>query len=908
MELKQSDSVWFRLNQGQKDRPTALDVKRINAGSFTQDRPDLKSCTLTENVLHDEDTFVGEESTNTDFSIEFENNGTVVQGGKDLFKPTDKNDPNFNPFKLKGRVCLLKETFGYLKPIQRLPSGYNQSKDIRFKPRACSRSGLDLKHGDEIEFDLGLNYQAPFATHMKLVKCRVRTRDEIREYFASFIIPLLKKLTGERTKEGHASTVDKLLNFLACPAVWTAIGEITYTKEDHDLISVLMEVVLVLDEYVKSLQQSFNNALQHLCSTPLFNPWAGTLKAFIASAVKTNALEDVKCIHRFVLVLLKRIPEKSRIIVAVTKPMLAHLEENNPAHFMFDALVQVAKLSKKDDAVDMTWDELPFVPSVQELTGPQEASFLSLAPAKVKGAYNSVEEYIDTYFRLLRADCFSSLIKGVKSLLYDTLDLRDMAVYDNVRLAGLFTARGENGFSLALEVQPKRSIRDWETSSDLMFGNLLCISPSGSFRDPVWATVSNRDTKLLKEKSTVIVDLCPEANKLKDADTISLLANNPGRMTMVESPTYYRSYHPVFKALQNINQQDIPFTKEIVHCAVVDRAPRYIESGIGLDKIRQKALGGTRLDSYQQKALEHALSRRVACIQGPPGTGKTFIGIKIVKTILSMKSAPAAPIVVLTYKNHALDEFLKDLIQIYPDEVARVGGRSQNENLDQYNLAHLKINEDKSKVLRKKLAEQYKEVEYSEHMLHKALGNLSKAKGLDVSLLQSYMRPIQVKYMFIGYLRGMGEKEIEAMCEGIYAETREENKGWKEFCVTKLQEAFNKWCPNTQEATKVESKLMMRPTQNLAIYSSTGLKKENLDEDLVDEEDIKRKQDGRLADLQKPMDIKTMFHFHDRSKYRNAAFYLFSTAQHVTDQIPVQQLVNCDNVWQLQTEDRIKLI
>ena len=62
------------------------------------------------------------------------------------------------------------------------------------------------------------------------------------------------------------------------------------------------------------------------------------------------------------------------------------------------------------------------------------------------------------------------------------------------------------------------------------------------------------------------------------------------------------------------------------------------------------------------KAIEHALTNRVAIIQGPPGTGKTFLMTKIAEILLNLTVAPDGPILVITYKNHALDEFLKGLI------------------------------------------------------------------------------------------------------------------------------------------------------------------------------------------------------------------------------------------------------
>ena len=92
--------------------------------------------------------------------------------------------------------------------------------------------------------------------------------------------------------------------------------------------------------------------------------------------------------------------------------------------------------------------------------------------------------------------------------------------------------------------------------------------------------------------------------------------------------------------------------------------------------------------------------RRIACIQGPPGTGKTFIGLVIIRTILAMEQRPKGPILVLTYKNHALDEFLKELLQYFPGEVVRVGGRSKDDDLANCNLKEVKskIQQQKERI------------------------------------------------------------------------------------------------------------------------------------------------------------------------------------------------------------------
>ena len=102
----------------------------------------------------------------------------------------------------------------------------------------------------------------------------------------------------------------------------------------------------------------------------------------------------------------------------------------------------------------------------------------------------------------------------------------------------------------------------------------------------------------------------------------------------------------------------------------------------------------TRLDASQCQALKSSLTQRITMVQGPPGCGKTFVGVRVARLLLSMTSAAEAileerrsdstadvsldndgPMLVVTYKNVALDDFLDDCNKIWPTGVARLGGR-----------------------------------------------------------------------------------------------------------------------------------------------------------------------------------------------------------------------------------------
>ena len=71
-------------------------------------------------------------------------------------------------------------------------------------------------------------------------------------------------------------------------------------------------------------------------------------------------------------------------------------------------------------------------------------------------------------------------------------------------------------------------------------------------------------------------------------------------------------------------------------------------------------------NASQMRAFKMALSKKVAVIQGPPGTGKTYVGQKIARVLLQsaclwQDDEKRSPILMVSYTNHALDEFLEGL-------------------------------------------------------------------------------------------------------------------------------------------------------------------------------------------------------------------------------------------------------
>ena len=81
------------------------------------------------------------------------------------------------------------------------------------------------------------------------------------------------------------------------------------------------------------------------------------------------------------------------------------------------------------------------------------------------------------------------------------------------------------------------------------------------------------------------------------------------------------------------------------------------------------------LDASQLDSLLAGLRQSVSLIQGPPGTGKSFIGALLTQALVKHTSEK---MLVICYTNHALDQFLEDLLDIgIPAEhMVRLGAKS----------------------------------------------------------------------------------------------------------------------------------------------------------------------------------------------------------------------------------------
>ncbi|KAG1844511.1 P-loop containing nucleoside triphosphate hydrolase protein [Suillus subalutaceus] len=190
-----------------------------------------------------------------------------------------------------------------------------------------------------------------------------------------------------------------------------------------------------------------------------------------------------------------------------------------------------------------------------------------------------------------------------------------------------------------------------------------------------------RASPILKHQSLVCI--------LSENQIISLASVNRVEALLAEKPPVI----PVLKALQKT--QVIPLSEEllfwkdgnIIGSAAVTaaRVTRPLAMNPSMDLKRLLELSSSIvLDKSQAASLLAGLTQKLSLIQGPPGTGKSFIGALLAKAI---HDHTEQKILVVCYTNHALDQFLEDLMKIgIPDtSMVRLGSRANAQ------VAHLGI-------------------------------------------------------------------------------------------------------------------------------------------------------------------------------------------------------------------------
>ncbi|XP_060558453.1 NFX1-type zinc finger-containing protein 1-like [Ruditapes philippinarum] len=388
---------------------------------------------------------------------------------------------------------------------------------------------------------------------------------------------------------------------------------------------------------------------------------------------------------------------------------------------------QLQELNNSDNGSDENFREIPIFPRIGDLNGDIKPR---LRINKAKGGYESIDDYLDVQFRLLREDFVEPLREGIREFKYrkiqnSNVKLKDIKVYGNTQIISPVCGNGVN-YILSFDVSNLGHVR-WNISKRLKYGSLVCLT-ADNFETCFFAVIVDSNTRY-RRKGRVHVKFfkSPEEDQFLQGATF----------TMIESTAYFEAYRPVLSSLQTIMDTNFPFQKYIIKCQNETSPPKYLlrksceitmdlqcllrsqfkfgndgflnynESTTDVKILEQEWPIDNQipLDASQLNALKSALTRDFTLIQGPPGCGKTHIGLLIAKALLfnrrkwQQEYGMRSQMLIICYTNHALDQFMEGICSFYTGNIVRVGGRSRNEALDKFNLKCIKQKYRENKII-----------------------------------------------------------------------------------------------------------------------------------------------------------------------------------------------------------------
>ncbi|KAI5066361.1 hypothetical protein GOP47_0018985 [Adiantum capillus-veneris] len=848
---------------------------------------------------------------------------------------------------------------------------------------SCHTGFMTLQVGDTLEYICNTQSEKPRAIYTGLVACSARSTGDM----VSYLNVLLSIISSE---DVHIDTI--LQELVKAPHGILLI--LCHPNPDRKLILLMLSLAIeVCDQFQKTVSSALKLKLAKeffrlLARSPFMTSENAPLCKLLMELQKTEcepslplfqriflktanlqfkpALESewgkplstlVASIQTLVLRILKELPEElpflffliqtlNNMQVELQRPADNSLSETKETSFSMQVIDTIAHAKGLEVGnLQVSWDKLSLLPLDSEM-GDYASSALYLPVAKVKGSYDSAEQYIGTYFRLLREDAFASLKKGLADFISGHLDPRDMTVWFGVSAMGVHFEHSLPGLVVGLQLTDGQANHSHPELP--LPGSLLCICDNGGcFRNPIWATAARCELKS-KKQTVLFVEVLkdsPASDSPSSQGSPWARILHASNMVVAESPAYYRAYEPVLKALQQLDAEMIPFACELVLAKPSKKPPDYLNGSTVLNwsSMGAKDSGSTYgelkagihamvppiprgfksiLDQTQIDAVNHVIQHQLAMIQGPPGTGKTFLSLKIVELLLSANTLPTKPVLIVTYKNKALDQLLESCLDFCPPKsVVRVGGKCKSDKLAPCNLQNLLINSGNNKLSHSNWIANCDKLQKLQAELRQALSSLHNCQIFDV-------RTISTQSSLQGFLQKLfivkgGKDRIMSQDSEFRKEKPSDTDGAEgrpELSQKQLDEILKKWMPQKAVFDCMQacfSNFMPSSTSNMSLNpieeKGAAIKKQDLQEDSEEQEEYHHLWD----------DIKRVDH--TRSKDREDTNWLFKDflqlpdlQQHRTQLFKSLSLVNFDlngyswlleaDPWELSNEHRCILI
>ncbi|CAJ0905633.1 4526_t:CDS:10 [Entrophospora sp. SA101] len=361
-------------------------------------------------------------------------------------------------------------------------------------------------------------------------------------------------------------------------------------------------------------------------------------------------------------------------------------------------------------------------------------------------------------------------------------------VYSNIKFENISVDR-RCGFLLKVSFKQRhmRSSYDrrlyWRNSKKLMNGSLICLllPPANDKSQKVndqysffFGIVASRDeSDLSKERAEIGIELIGDSVYPIAIKRIFQKKNTFHSSNFMVEPAgvFFEAYYHVLKTIQSTRPSTLPFVQYLtppkeedelmgLQAPVYAKAPDFYFDLSALLENKSKRLlldvkdpnsyrnainelKSSKLDDTQAEALVSSLCREIALIQGPPGTGKTFVGVELMKVLLSHENRTKGkfgPILAICFTNHALDQFLEHLLDNGFNKIVRLGGRTKSDKIKNYNLEELYHKTNFRRIPSRKLIETLEKIKVMVNKIQRKLAfGKKKSKNKDNSIFGQWL-------------------------------------------------------------------------------------------------------------------------------------------------------------------------
>ncbi|KAI1379383.1 P-loop containing nucleoside triphosphate hydrolase protein [Hypoxylon crocopeplum] len=339
----------------------------------------------------------------------------------------------------------------------------------------------------------------------------------------------------------------------------------------------------------------------------------------------------------------------------------------------------------------VNFHDISVLPTRAELQSTDRPYYMQASAVVETPITNRTHVHLDNQYRLLREDMLAEIREDLKRattgsgkptwrnmVVKDlTLEELDKQAMTNDRPCTLVLKCADDILKMKGASIEKRKKELKKTPAFMRHQSFGCLMKNGTLL--AFVTLDRNEDKLSLDPPQLCLQVIG-ADMLGEA----LLALRSGTVDFLPASTPIFAYEPILERLKRTTdielEHDIlvhsetPMESSLQPVTVIDALEASSAVQSDLQQLLQTAKP-VNLDPSQVIALIHGLKYQTCQIQGPPGTGKSLVGAILAKILLDNTMET---MLVLSYTNHALDQFAEDLLDIgiSQDVIVRLGSKS----------------------------------------------------------------------------------------------------------------------------------------------------------------------------------------------------------------------------------------